>query len=237
MLAGIAIDVTAERQRDAELRHYQSQLEEANARLLQISLADSLTGLANRRALNERMKVLTTSPSAPPQGLAILMIDVDHFKTLNDTFGHAYGDLVLQRLAGIIAQTTRILDLAARFGGEEFAVLLPQSGISGAVALARRVQAELVNFRWEHYPVTVSMGISVLGSGEDSPMLTLARSDRALYAAKRAGRDRIMIVHDALSPAVDPSPRDYENLRLPEGLEEIGSLRTNLNERPLPIAV
>lgn len=190
MLAGIAIDVTAERRHQAELRHYQARLEEANARLTWSANTDPLTGLANRRALDEGIEAATGTPATAGLEIAVLTIDVDHFKHVNDTFGHAYGDLALRQIATVLTQCTRAQDLVARSGGEEFTVMLPASGPATAMIVAERILAGLRDVAWEHYPISVSIGVSTATIDDRDLRCVFERSDRALYQAKQQGRNR-----------------------------------------------
>ena len=190
MLAGIAIDVTAERKHQAELRHYQKQLEEANARLTWSANTDPLTGLANRRALDDGIEAATGTPVMPGREIAVLTIDVDHFKHVNDTFGHAYGDLALRQIANVLTHCTRAQDLVARSGGEEFTIMLPASGPTTAMLVAERILSELRDAPWEHYPISVSIGVSTATIDDRNLSCVMERSDRALYQAKQQGRNR-----------------------------------------------
>lgn len=192
LLAGIAVDVTAERQHATALSDYRAQLEEANARLQRSANTDPLTGLANRRALDEGLEAAIGTPVTPGHEIAVLTIDVDHFKHVNDTYGHAYGDLALRQIATVIARCTRAQDLAARSGGEEFTILLPESGPAIAVAIAQRILLELRRTAWEHHPISVSIGVSTVSIDDSDLKCVLVRSDRALYAAKQQGRNCVV---------------------------------------------
>ncbi len=209
MLAGIAMDVTAERHHQAALKHYQTQLEDANARLIRSVNTDSLTGLANRRALDDGLEAAAGLPVVPGFEIALLTIDVDHFKQVNDTFGHAYGDLALRRIAAVIARCTRAQDLVARSGGEEFTVMLPASGTAVAIAVTQRILEELRQMPWEHRAISVSVGIAAMTLDDRDLKSALARSDRALYQAKQQGRDRFVYLPNTKGspPERDPTGR------------------------------
>lgn len=160
------------------------------------ALVDGLTGVYNRRWLNERLPRLVARASRDREPVAVLMLDVDHFKRFNDRFGHAAGDHVLSVVAQTISAGVRPTDLVARFGGEEFVVLMPSTDLAGATVAAERVRhavrsTPLDGFEGRLLPqVTVSIGVAQLGSTEDGPAL-MARADAALYHAKEAGRDRV----------------------------------------------
>ena len=192
MLAGIALDVTMERRHEAELRHYQGKLEEMNVKLTRSANTDPLTGLANRRALDEGIQAAEGTPVIPNHEISVLTIDIDHFKQVNDTLGHAYGDSALQQIAAAINRCTRAQDLVARSGGEEFTILLPVGGPSAALAIAQRILEEVRGIQWQYRPVSVSVGIAAAEINDATLKYVIARSDMALYMAKQQGRDRLI---------------------------------------------
>ena len=174
------------------------------ARLLRSGFTDVLTGWHNRRYLTVRLSEELARARRDKHGVVCLMLDADHFKSVNDTWGHAAGDAVLRELAQRIESQVRASDIAARYGGEEFVVLLPNTGIQSARLLAERVRGaigaapfELPN--GETATVTVSIGIAEVYPARDEHDLKtlgdslLARADVALYAAKSAGRDRVNV--------------------------------------------
>ncbi len=153
------------------------------------ALTDSLTGLMNRRALFDWAD---TMPVA--DGTAVVMLDLDSFKTINDSFGHARGDDVLVRFAGIIRDHLRPQDKAARLGGEEFCLVLQSVGSSDAVAVAERIRGALeatAPLSRSFGPPTVSAGVAIAFGGDDTFDTLLRRADTALYAAKEDGRNRV----------------------------------------------
>ena len=158
---------------------------------------DPLTGAANRRALHDELGRQLSRASRGGQPVAILMLDIDHFKKVNDTWGHQAGDVVLKELASRIQSRLRHHDLLARFGGEEFVVVLPDTPLSGALVVAEELRAavEATPFVAEGgaIPVTVSVGVhaSVPPGWEALGDLMIAASDQALYRAKQNGRNRI----------------------------------------------
>ena len=189
MLAGIALDVTAERRHQAELHHYQAKLEDMNVKLKHSANTDPLTGLGNRRALDEGIQAAEGTPVVAGEEIAVLTIDIDHFKQVNDTLGHAYGDSALQQIASAIARSTRAQDLVARSGGEEFTILLPVGGASTAMMIGHRILKEVRSIHWQHHSISVSIGISIAAVHDATLTSVIARSDQALYAAKQQGRD------------------------------------------------
>jgi len=158
--------------------------------------SDHLTGVANRRAFFEAAELELTRNRRTPRPTALILFDADHFKQINDRHGHPAGDHVLCQLGAALSKTFRQVDVVARVGGEEFAVLLPSSTLAGAKAVAERLR-ELVAGQpvmWEDVPVsiTVSAGIAAVDAGEHIDLDTLIkRADRALYAAKANGRNRV----------------------------------------------
>src|SRR5262245_36772010 len=151
---------------------------------------DELTVLRNRRWLDEAFSRQLARAVRTGQPMSVMMIDVDHFKTLNDTHGHAYGDTVLKRVAQTLANGLRPQDLAARYGGEEFAVLLPGIAQDRAVSIAERLcEAVRAGGLESGRPVTISIGVAYR-SGDQPRSALLDRADDALYRAKEAGRNR-----------------------------------------------
>lgn len=150
---------------------------------------DALTRLVNRRGFDEALERLLQGHRQADRGFTLLMLDLDHFKHYNDDFGHLAGDRALQITSEILASELRPQDLATRFGGEEFAVLLPETGAAGARRAAQRLHDAFHARAWPHRAVTASIGIAGVHPG-DTPESLIARADSALYAAKSAGRDR-----------------------------------------------
>jgi len=158
---------------------------------------DPLTGLSNRRAFEETLGRAFAHARGTGLALAVVAVDVDHFKAVNDRLGHAAGDLVLAAVAGRLAGALRDGDLVARIGGEEFAALLPGAGLAEAIEVAERLRlrvagAPVVVRGGDALAVTVSLGCAALGPEDEEPVGLLARADARLYAAKGAGRNRVM---------------------------------------------
>ena len=193
------------RHRDqALLRQSRAALVEANARLAELAREDGLTGIANRREFDRVFDEEHTRAIRQGAWLALLLIDVDHFKNYNDCYGHVEGDACLRRIAALVrASAKRHGDLAARYGGEEFVLLLPATDAAGAEAVAHQLRgtmhsAALPHARSPRAIVTVSIGVAAIQPG--GPGITarslVERADRALYAAKDAGRDRVTVAAD-----------------------------------------
>ena len=155
-------------------------------KLAEMSTTDALTGLANRRKLMERLKHEIARATRSGRPLALLMLDLDHFKDVNDRLGHQKGDEVLRRCAEVAQRNVRKIDLVARYGGEEFAIVLPESGLAAARTAAERIRSRMEALG-EGMP-TVSIGLVLWQPGWTSDDL-LARADKALYGAKARGRN------------------------------------------------
>ena len=164
--------------------------------LHQLARLDPLTGVGNRLAINEALARLLQQTGDSRADLGVLMIDADHFKGVNDRFGHAGGDVVLQALVSNIRGCLRQSDVIGRIGGEEFVLLLPQTSLGAAMALGERVRRTLeaspLAIDGEAVQLTVSVGVAVAGPTVRDGAKLLQCADRALYAAKRAGRNRVM---------------------------------------------
>ena len=159
-----------------------------------LALHDGLTGLLNRRAFDEALSRALAQAFRAEKPLALLMIDLDHFKQLNDTHGHAVGDIVLQGAAAEIRGQTRGGDLTARYGGEEFAVILPDTDGPAAFRMAERVRKALadcvVDVGREQVRISGSCGVSATDLGYDTAEALIRSADEALYASKATGRNR-----------------------------------------------
>ena len=173
-------------------------LSQANQELSRISSLDALTGLANRRGLDERLSTMWTAAQASRQSIAVLMLDIDHFKRFNDRYGHQAGDTCLKEVADVLRTQVRGgIELAARYGGEEFIVALPGAdlldGIRAGERLRRAIEARaLRNEPGLSQIVTASIGVAAAPANQDgSPQTIITAADAALYEAKRRGRNRV----------------------------------------------
>jgi diguanylate cyclase (GGDEF)-like protein len=157
-----------------------------------MSRRDALTGIANRRAFDIVLMESFSRARRYGRPLSLLTLDIDHFKSYNDTFGHPAGDEVLQAVSGVLVHVARESDLVARIGGEEFAMVLSETGAAGAHALAERIRASVAALKLQR-AVTISVGVASLSPATPTATALLKESDTALYAAKRAGRDCVAV--------------------------------------------
>lgn len=163
---------------------------------------DGLTGLGNRPQFDRRLRQELSENARYGHPLSLALMDLDHFKSINDTYGHPAGDEVLQEFAKIVLGSIRSTDIACRYGGEEFALIMPNTGPDDARAVCDRIRASVAAVKWARHPerpITVSMGLS--GLAGPGPGLTaeafIEGSDRALYTAKRSGRNQVVVGNPA----------------------------------------
>jgi len=162
-----------------------------------MSITDSLTALPNRRYLEERLSEELNRSKRYDYQMSFLMIDIDDFKAYNDTNGHQAGDLALQIAAHCLKSALRSADVASRYGGEEFCILLPQTGIAEAGVIADRIRQRVATAQFPHGKtqplgrVTISVGVSTFSKHVDTSENIIAAADRGLYQAKRLGKDRV----------------------------------------------
>lgn len=189
-------DVTSQQVAVEALEESQRELREANAALERLSMTDPLTGLKNRRYFQDRLYTEYQRAQRAESTLALVSIDIDHFKLINDSFGHGVGDLALCHVARVLENQCRYVDTLARVGGEEFMVLLVDASPKHVNANAQRLcralrQTPFMLDNGRELVITASLGSSVLGAG-DTVDSALQRADEALYAAKSGGRDRVV---------------------------------------------
>ncbi|MCX7717726.1 MAG: diguanylate cyclase [Candidatus Sumerlaeaceae bacterium] len=196
VLLSLFRDRTTERRLEDELRQYAAEFE-------RLATVDALTGLRNRRDFLDRLTVEVERAHRYNHDLSLIILDVDEFKQINDTHGHPVGDAVLARTGVIIRDIIRTSDIAARYGGDEFCIILPQTDLEGARALAERIRKALANATFSDQvaalQVTCSVGISRLGGNITNHSTLLNGADRALYQAKRLGRNRTEVVDSLTS--------------------------------------
>jgi|SRR5437588_535110 len=178
-------------------KRYTERLRDHVQMSIEMAITDVLTGLHNRRYMESHAGMLVEQATSRGKPLAVLVIDIDHFKTVNDSYGHDAGDDVLREFAVRIRKSIRGIDLACRYGGEEFVVLMPETAISAATVVAERLRRRIASEPFpiqqgtRHIEVTISIGIATLGR-EDTAAAVLKRADQALYRAKHDGRNRVV---------------------------------------------
>ncbi len=192
-MIGLISDCTEQRIEHERLAIYQNELFEMATRFEQLSLSDALTGLGNRRGMEEQIALRTAHAARHGETVAVLAIDVDHFKSFNDSYGHAAGDEALTQVAGCIGMSVRTEDYAARPGGEEFIVVMSDVDEAGARCVAERVRAAIEAAPWPLRGITVSIGIAMASSERAEDGDLVERADQALYRAKAAGRNAVVL--------------------------------------------
>ncbi len=193
LLARVEVAMRLKRERD----HLRLSAEEARATALMAqerAMTDALSGMLNRYGLQRVLTHEHAEARRYTRPLSCLMVDLDNFKTINDTFGHMAGDVALKQVAGILNEIVRRSDMVSRYGGDEFLVLLPETDLEGAEALAEKIRAAASSRKFgdgsPHFQVTLSIGAATLADDESGNDM-IARADMALYAAKEQGRDRV----------------------------------------------
>lgn len=176
-----------------QLKKKQIELERANIKIIELARTDALTGLANRRFFNEMMEKDLAMAARHNMSLAFAMADLDHFKRINDDYGHAIGDKVLIAFSELLHNTCRRTDMAARWGGEEFVIMMQNTTAAQAGEMAERLRQATECYRWQDIDasITVSIGITQFRDGDTEDSLA-ARADEALYRAKAMGRNRVV---------------------------------------------
>ncbi len=184
-----------------EIEQQKWELQEANERLHALARHDGLTDLLNHRSFQEELARNVRRVERDGGALSIVLIDVDHFKSYNDTFGHPAGDAVLKKFANLILSCSRESDLVARYGGEEFVAILAGTDAEGARFVAERMRFTIETADWPQRATTASFGVATLTEELDSPAALIEAADKALYAAKEAGRNVVRHTNDMIKAA------------------------------------
>ncbi|WP_417227388.1 diguanylate cyclase [Amphritea sp.] len=179
----------------------QQELQAANTRLKSLSRVDGLTGLYNRAYWQECLEKEFARFGRLQEPSSLILLDIDHFKKVNDTYGHQAGDIVIQTIADIIQQQARKTDFTGRYGGEEYGVILAGTNGANAVAFADRlraaVEAKVMPYGEHKLSVTISLGISEITLDQGSEVEWLEEADKALYQSKQSGRNRVTLFNDS----------------------------------------
>jgi two-component system cell cycle response regulator len=179
-------------------RRYTERLRDNVQMSIEMAITDALTGLFNRRYMESHLATLVEQAASRGKPLAALVIDIDYFKSINDTHGHDAGDDVLRDFALRIKRSIRGIDLACRYGGEEFVLVMPETDMAVAAMVAERLRRRIAGEPFaiqegaKAIPVTISIGIAALRGKEETAASLLKRADQALYRAKRDGRNRVV---------------------------------------------
>ena len=164
-----------------------------HAEVRSLSLTDALSGISNRRYFDLIMEKEIERSRRYNRDLSVILIDIDMFKSYNDDFGHLAGDDAIKEVARCIDTGIRELDVASRFGGEEFAVILPETSAAGALLVAERIRGVVTGSGAFRRPLSISLGVASHQGSLDSAAILLEEADRALYRAKQAGRNRVEV--------------------------------------------
>jgi diguanylate cyclase len=206
LISGMAGDTDKMRgsmqQMQAQLEASKQEVEKLNQQLESArgeALTDPLTGVLNRRGFETRTQPIFSEEGSSEKGLCLLMLDIDHFKKINDTYGHLFGDKVISAVAGTIKSKVKGQDAIARLGGEEFAVLLPETNLTGAFVVAEQIRQSIQNGKIRRQDangqiggITISIGVAAHAKGSNLTEL-LDRADKALYTSKQGGRNRTTV--------------------------------------------
>jgi two-component system cell cycle response regulator len=181
---------------------YHNQLRRTYERSIEMALTDGLTGLYNRRYLTAHLDGQITRMESGGKPMSLIMFDIDLFKKVNDSHGHAVGDAVLQELASRVGGNLRVFDTVARYGGEEFVIVMPDTDVAIACIVAERLRSDIAGRRFDipgttdPISITISVGVAMAVVAGDNSTALLSRADEAMYYAKNAGRNRAVLWDD-----------------------------------------
>ena len=203
------------------------------ANTVKLATTDSLTGLTNRRVFMEELTKETARSSRYHRSFSLLMVDIDHFKWVNDTHGHQSGDAVLRSMGDILKEQLRIVDLVARYGGEEFAILLPETDASGGKLVGDRLRGAIAQTPFllpdgKEIGLTVSIGIASFPLCARIPSDLIKRADQAMYVSKDVGRNQAHLYSDVLKAQFETNPMEIAAM-LNSDLNNINVIITALN--------
>ena len=176
-----------------ELIQAKELLEKQSEELLEMATVDSLTGLLNRRELDNRASKVLSQAKRSKSWVAVIVVDVDFFKAINDTYGHAFGDEVLQYLGTLLLKKRRDHDIVARFGGEEFVLVLPDINEENAFKVAEAIRVDIETTDFKGISITVSIGLSLNKNDNNEFDILFKEADSALYVAKKGGRNKSVL--------------------------------------------
>ena len=225
------------------LKKSRDEVRRQNRALQVLATQDPLTGCLNRRAFFERFEMELNRARRYKNDFSCLMVDIDHFKSINDNHGHPVGDKVLQKVSSLLRECLRDSDVVCRYGGEEFCLMLPETNASGAFVTAERIRETIAGGKLLGIEVTVSLGTASLDADTNTPAELLDKADKALYRAKTGGRNRTM-AYDALidrDPAQDADLKDADKAGAEDASQRIphhvvNALMMALAHRDVPTA-
>ncbi len=212
------------------LRTSRDEIHRQNQELEELATRDPLTSCLNRRAFFSELETTWTAAERYDLELSCIMVDVDHFKAINDAHGHTVGDVVLQRVSGVLRSKRRGSDFVCRYGGEEFCVLLPHTDIQDAALVAELIRHSVQSSQMGQVSVTISVGVSARGFGAEDPQALIDQADKCLYLAKNEGRNRVVRwdqAADRIASADDSRRSDSEAAVAADAPGDLNTIEAN----------